>query len=146
MDNYFNSEITRAEKELTALKTAKAASSISLELFTKSVDISIPLHLSVYKTTATGAVAYAVNSDDNIIIWPTIDWYFDDVYDVNQEDEYRSLRIKNCYKDGKSQLLINARGSENDIDTMVGGGSVSLNARLTVVGTRDFTLEKTYEK
>lgn len=145
MENYFNNEITRIEKELTALKTAKAASSMSLELFTKSVDISIPLHLSDYRT-ATGAVAYAVNSDDNIIIWPTLDWYFDSVYDVNRTDEYRFLKIKNCYKDGKSQLLINARGSEDDIHIMVGGGSVTLKARLTVIGTRDFTLEKSYEQ
>lgn len=145
MENYFNREITSIEKELTALKTAKAASSVSLELFTKSVDISIPLHLSDY-LTATGAVAYAVNSDDNIIIWPTLDWYFDDVYDVNRIDEYRTLKIKNCYKDGKSQLLINARGSEDDIDAMTGGSSVTLKARLTVVGTRDFTLEKSYEQ
>jgi len=146
MQNYFDNEIKNIERELLALKTASTVSSIPLELKQKTIQISIPLHLSIYQTTATGAVAYKIVSDGGLIIYPYLSWYFENIYDVNVEGEIRYLRLANLYQDGAPVVLIRARGSEEDIKKMVGGKSITLTAKLTVVATRDFTLEKIYEK
>lgn len=146
MQNYFDNEIKNIERELLALKTASTVSSIPLELKQKTIQISIPLHLSIYQTTATGAVAYKIVSDGDLIIYPYLSWYFENIYDVNVEGEIRYLRLANLYQDGAPVVLIRARGSEEDIKKMVGGESITLTAKLTVVATRDFTLEKIYEK
>ena len=146
MQNYFDNEIKNIEKELLALKTASTVSSIPLELTEKSIQISIPLHLSIYQTTATGAVAYKIVSDEEIIVYPYLSWYYEDVYEVEVQGESRNLKLSNLYQDGAPIILINARGSENDIKNMIGGSSVTLTATLTVVATRNFTMEKIYEK
>lgn len=146
MQNYFDNEIRNLERELLALKTAATVSSIPLELVEKSIQISIPLHLSVYQTTATGAVAYKILSDSEIIIYPYLSWYYEDVYNVEVKGEYRHLKLSNLYQGSAPEILIDARGSENDIQNMIGGASVTLTATLTVVATRNFELEKIYEK
>lgn len=146
MQNYFDNEIKNIERELLALKTASTVSSIPLELTEQSTQLSIPLYLSIYQTTATGAVAYKIVSDGDLIIYPYLSWYYEDIYDVDVQGEIRYLKLANLYQDGAPVVLIQARGSEEDIKKMVGGESITLTATLTVVATRDFTLEKIYEK
>ena len=146
MQNYFDNEIKNIERELLALKTASTVSSIPLDLVQHSIQISVTLHLSVYQTTATGAVAYRIISDEELIIYPYLSWYFEDIYDIEKQGEIRYLRLANLYQNGEHVILVNARGSENDISSMIGGASVTLNATMTVVATREFRIEKIYEK
>lgn len=146
MQNYFDNEIKNIERELLALKTASTVSSIPLELIQRSVQISIPLQLSIYQTTATGAVAYKIVSDEDLIVYPYLSWYYENIYDIEVTGEHRYLRTMSLFQDGAPLILINARGSENDIQRMIGGESITLTANLTVVATRNFTMEKVYEK
>lgn len=146
MQNYFDNEIKNIERELLALKTASTVSSIPLELIQHSVQISIPLQLSVYQTTATGAVAYKIVSDEDLIVYPYLSWYYENIYDIEVTGEHRYLRMMSLFQDGAPLIFINARGSENDIQRMIGGESITLTANLTVVATRNFTMEKVYEK
>jgi len=146
MQNYFDNEIKNIERELLALKTASTVSSIPLELIQRSVQISIPLQLSVYQTTATGAVAYKIVSDEDLIVYPYLSWYYENIYDIEVTGEHRYLRMMSLFQDKAPLILINARGSENDIQRMIGGESITLTANLTVVATRNFTMEKVYEK
>jgi hypothetical protein len=146
MQNYFDNEIKNIERELLALKTASTVSSIPLELIQHSVQISIPLQLSIYQTTATGAVAYKIVSDEDLIVYPYLSWYYENIYDIEVTGEHRYLRMMNLFQDGAPLIFINARGSENDIQRMIGGESITLTATLTVVATRNFTMEKVYGK
>lgn len=146
MQNYFDNEIKNIERELLALKTASTVSSIPLELIQRSVQISIPLQLSIYQTTATGAVAYKIVSDEDLIVYPYLSWYYENIYDIEVTGEHRYLRMMSLFQDGAPLIFINARGSENDIQRMIGGESITLTANLTVVATRNFTMEKVYEK
>ena len=146
MQNYFDNEIKNIVRELLALKTASTVSSIPLELIQHSVQISIPLQLSIYQTTATGAVAYKIVSDEDLIVYPYLSWYYENIYDIEVTGEHRYLRMMSLFQDGAPLIFINARGSENDIQRMIGGESITLTATLTVVATRNFTMEKVYEK
>lgn len=139
MQNYFENEITRMEKEILWLKTSAVKSGTVITSQVKTVDFNIPLDL-VTPTNATGTVRYKITLDDNAIFNSSLNVYFDDI--VNAHSDTRRRAIETCYLSENVYLIkVSAWGDSDDRDTLSGGGTVTISGKLTVTCTDDFTLE-----
>lgn len=146
MENYFSSEITQIEKELTRLKTSMSKSAGVIQTVTKSVDVEVPLALNTGLTTATGSVSYRIRPEKDAIIVCTLNWYSEDV-----TKDYMIPRIvRNVYlrenMDGEDRIVkVNAIGTQfgdnNDVQKLINGQSVSVGVKLTIQATCEFTME-----
>lgn len=145
MNNYFDRELKQMERELTYLKTARQKSASAVGLISHSVNVSIPLALNSARNYATGYKAYAINSgDDNQLATATLNWYIDNIYDywkpTQLSDSARRAYIQIGTYRNKQTAVVRAIGSHADIETLKGGGSVTVYVTLTVTSTGNFTL------
>lgn len=146
MDNYFNSEITQIEKELTQIKTSMSKSAGVIQTVVATVDVNVPLALNAAQTSATGSVGYLVQPQKNAIIVCTLNWYSENVLiDHLVPREVRKLYIEEGETNGNRIVTINAVGTQaggnSDVQKLINGQSVSISAKLTIRATCDFTVE-----
>ena len=147
MQDYFESEILRTEQELTDLKTSQQKFAGEVPLVIKSINVSIGLSLDSSQTTARGEQKFKITMSKPSMFVPTLAHYYDDV--SKSEDSPRTTRYMYFMagKIGDNQYLVRviAYGTEwsagSDVETIKGGGSVTLTNTLTVQSTDDFTLE-----
>jgi hypothetical protein len=148
MNGYFESEITRLEKELTDLKTSQQKFAGQAPLVTKSANMSIGLSItSDLIPAAIGHKAFKLTFQKPTFFVPTLAHYYDNAN--LSEDFPRTTRYMyfNLGRLSSNQYIIDVRAygtqwSEgSDAEVIKGGGSVSLNNVLTVQATDDFTLE-----
>ncbi len=145
MNNYFDRELKQLERELTYLKTARQKSATAVGLISHSVSVSIPLALNSSQTNATGYKAYAIdNGEYDQLATATLNWYIDNIYDywkpTQLADSARKASIQMGIYRNNQTAVVRVTGSHADIETLKGGGSVSVNVTLTVTSTGDFTL------
>jgi len=145
MNNYFDRELKYLERELTHLKTARQKSATAVGLISHSVNVSIPLSLNSSQTSATGFRAYAIdNGEYDQLATATLDWYIDNIYDywkpTRLADSARKASVQMGIYRNSQTVVVRGTGSHADIETLKGGGSVSVNVTLTVTSTGDFTL------
>lgn len=138
MQNYFENEITRMEKEILWLKTSAIKSGSVITSQVKTIDYAIPLEL-VSEFNATGSIDYKLILDDEAIFNTTLDKYYDDI--VGGYDDGRRRAIGENYL-GRNEYIITvyAWGDQNDRDILRGGGSVTITGKLTITCTDDFTI------
>lgn len=149
MQNYFDRELSQMEKELLRLKTSQQKFAGSVPTIEKSIQISIPLGLNSSQTVAEGEKLYKIISEGNVLAFPTLAKYYDDITkstSVWALTRYFTLRLG--ILDGNFCFLIYAQGTgfgygqNSDVQTLINGGTVTLQNTLTVAATDDFTLEE----
>lgn len=147
MDNYFASEISSIEKELIRIKTSNSKSAGVIQTVSKTVDVSVPLSLNQSQTTARGHKDFRITPEQDAIFMCTLDWYSEDILIDHQiprtvrgasisESDYNGVRIVSVSING-TQF-----GSNNDVQRLINGESVTVNAKLTIRATCDFTIEE----
>lgn len=139
MQNYFESEITRLEKEIRWLKTSAMKSGATITSQVKTINYNIPLSL-VSPTNANGSVRFRLQLPDTAIFNPTLDKYYDNIT-IAQGDTRRRAIETSYLSNNQFVLTVYAYGDSTDIATLEGGGSVTISGNLTVTCTDDFTLE-----
>lgn len=146
MDNYFNSEITRIEKELTQIKTSMSKSASVVQTVVDSIDVNVPLSLNSAQTNATGSKSYRVRPEKDAIIVYTLNWYSENVLtDHLIPRPVRKVYIEDSDVDGNRIITINAVGTQagenSDVQKLINGQSVSIDTKLTIRATCNFTVE-----
>lgn len=141
MQEYFNIEMKRIQRELTALKTSSTKSSGSIMTISKSVSFQIPLE-STGTLRPSGRVNFVFSSDRDALFSATLDSYYDD---VSKEIEGRYLTrqkyIVIAKRFGKIRIDVRGIGTRDDETTIRGGGSVTLTGVMTIKSTNEFTIE-----
>lgn len=146
MDNYFSSEITRIEKELTQIKTSMSKSAGVIQTVVQSVDVNVPLSLNTAQTSATGAKSYRIRPEKDAIIVCTLNWYSENVLiDHWIPRPVRKVYIVESENNGNRIIKVNAVGTQagenSDVQKLINGQSVSINTKLTIRATCNFTVE-----
>lgn len=146
MDNYFSSEITRIEKELTQIKTSMSKSAGVIQTVVQSVDVSVPLALNSARTSATGSKSYRIRPEKDAIIVSTLNWYSENVLiDHWTPRQVRKVYIEETETGGNRIIKVNAVGTQagenSDVQKLINGQSVSINTKLTIRATCNFTVE-----
>ena len=139
MQNYFETELSRLEKEILWLKTSAVKSGAVITSQVKTVNFDISLTL-VSPTNANGNMRYKLTLDDDAIFNSTLDKYYDNI--VQAEGDTRRRTIESFWvSDNIYIITVYAWGDSNDRATLSGGGSVTISGTLTITCTDDFTLE-----
>lgn len=141
MQQYFENEIKRLEKELTALKTSMVKSSSSIMTITKSINFSIDL-VSSGGSRPSGTTKFVINTNGDALFSATLDSYYDDIMkelDGRYLTRQKYVVIANRF--GDIRIDVRGIGTRDDETTIRGGGSVTLTGTLTVQCTNEFTLE-----
>lgn len=149
MNEYFENEILRIEREILWLKTCAIQSSATVETVKKNTTVNVPLSMNAPQTSCRGSVSYVVTPDTNAIVMATLDWYHQDV--TKEWEIARTSRLididETVLSNGKIKLTISAIGTNystdgtDDLSKLKNGQSVSISAVLTVRATDNFTLE-----
>lgn len=139
MQNYFENELTRLEKEMTWLKTSTVKSGATITSQVKTIQYNIELEL-VSSTNANGSQRFILTLNDDAIFNSTLDKYYDDIVNA-QLDTRRRVISSYWLSDNTYYISVYAWGDSNDIATLEGGGRVTISGNLTVTCTDDFTLE-----
>lgn len=148
MQNYFDREIAQLEKELLRLKTAQQKFAGQVPTISKSIDVSVPLHLSISGFAAIGEKVYKINvNGDSAFYTSTLAHYYDDVTKHGTVPlETRYMTVINTFRDNNYYVTVSGNGTtygpNNDLETLRNGGSVILTNKLTIICTDDFTIEE----
>lgn len=152
MNNYFDNEIKRLEKEILWLKTTKQKSAGLIEMVTKTIPISIKLEVdpTVSVPSAVGQKYYKIKNEEDAILIPTLDWYYEDVYNAwrgRNEVYSRYLDLEQIvYPDGYTGVRIRATGTNvganSDGVKVAGGETIRIECNLTVRSSADFSIEE----
>lgn len=138
MENYFSQEIKRLKQELTNLKPSAQTSAESVATVSQTLDFNIPLALD-NPYLATGTVYIKITSNTNSVFMVTLDSYYDDISNYRQ---CRNAYIEQFYVGDNTWLIyLNVEGDQNDINTLSGGGSVSVPRKLTIRAMGEFETE-----
>lgn len=141
MQDYFEAEVKRAEKELVALKTSMLKSSGSIMTISKSINFSIDLQ-STGGSRPSGITKFVINTNSNALFQATLDSYYDDVMqELSGRYLTRQKYIAIANRFGDIRIDVRGVGTRDDETTIRGGGTVTLTGTLTVQCTNDFTLE-----
>lgn len=148
MQNYFDNELKTIERELIRLKTSQQKFAGEVPLVTKSINVDLPLSLNTTRTTARGEKKLKIIVDKPSLFVATLAHYYDDV--TKSADDPRTTRMMYHFvsKISNNQYLVDVvaygtqRGNNNDVQTLINGGSVVLSNTLTVTATDDFRLEE----
>lgn len=145
MDNYFSSEITRIEKELTQLKTSNSKSAGVIQTVAQTIDVEVPLTLNAAQTYASGTRKYRITPEKGAIIVCTLDWYSGNpLVDHQVPRTVRSITFEQYDINGDRLVEFLAKGTQyganNDVQRLINGESVSITAKLTIRATCDFVV------
>ena len=150
MDNYFENEILRIERELSQLKTAAQRSSSVIDTVSQTIPVSVPLSTNASQTICRGEIGYSLEADTNSILDITLDWYHQDV-SLEWQVPRISRRIgvyKSELTDGKIGILVFAYGTNwspdgsDDLSRLKRGESVSITANMTIQSTNNFVVRQ----
>jgi hypothetical protein len=141
MENYFDQELTRLEREITRLKTAKLKSAAVVETIAQTKSLYIPLALGSSGYSASGEKLYKIINDSDELILPTLDWHYGDISQYPQGSTRQAYCQLGRMSNGTILLKVGVRGDNNDVNTLRNGGSVSVSVVLTVRCTGPFSLE-----
>jgi hypothetical protein len=148
MENYFCNEIKNIKRELTQLKTSQQRFAGEVPLVSKNARVSLELSLNQSQTVAIGEKFWKLTMEKESLFVVSLQKYYDD---VTKSEEYpRTTRVITFEvgKSGEREYLIHVIGygtqwgDNNDVDTIRGGGRVTLENVLTVKSTDDFNLEE----
>lgn len=140
MQNYFENELTRLEKEMTWLKTSAVKSGATITSQVKTIQYNIGLEL-VSSTNANGSQRFILTLNDSAIFNSTLDKYYDNITLDSTGDTRRRTITSYWLNNNTFYIIVYAWGDSNDIATLEGGGSVTISGNLTITCTDDFTLE-----
>lgn len=143
MNDYFEQEVKMLEKELVRLKTSAQKSAGVVPTIAKSLNLNIPLALSGSPGDCSGTIACLIETDNDALIMPTLDWYYGNVID-NDHFPYTTRGasvVYGEYPDGRKIIKVTARGTYQDALDIAGGASISVQVTLTVRCSDTFTLE-----
>lgn len=147
MNNYFEQELLNIDREITALKTAQQKFAGEVPLVTKVIQVDVPLQLNSSQTIARGIKMVRLDSNDRCFFVATLNKYFDNIIDAAKTPRISREAYIRIGKDsnGKNLVEVIAYGTEfgdnNDVQTLVNGGSVILSYTLTVKCTDNFQME-----
>lgn len=152
MNNYFEQEIKRLEREVLRLKTSGQKSAGVIEMVTQTIPVSIKLEVdpSVSVPSAAGQKYYKIINESNALVIPTLDWYYQDVNNAwrGRLSVYsRYLDMSDViYSDGYVGVRIRAIGTNvganNDGIRVANGETVMVDCNLTVISSDNFTIEE----
>ena len=141
MQEYFETEIKRAEKEMVSLKTSMLKSSGSIMTISKSINFSIDLQ-STGGSRPSGITKFVINTGSDALFQTSLDSYYDDVtQELNGRYLTRQKYIAVANRFGDIRIDVIGIGTRDDETTIRGGGTVTLTGTLTVQCTNEFTLE-----
>ena len=149
MDNTFEQEIKKLEQEVIDLKTCPIKS--SAQIMTKSIDQPVSYDLTYFSQVPLNFV-WGINTV--IITMTSTDGkaMLTSCYLKNSDDaaghnlQLRTISILQSSAGTVAQYRASLFSrNQNDISTMYGGGSVTLNYQLVLTATSDFTVSITTE-
>lgn len=148
MENYFESEILRIEREILAIKTSQQKFAGEVPLVTKTGSVSINLSItSDIVPAAIGQQAFRLTFQNTAFFVPTLAHYYDN---ANLSEDFPRTTRYMYFTIGKINsnqyiILVKAYGTQwtenSDAEVIRRGGSVTLTNTLTVQATDNFTLE-----
>lgn len=152
MDDYFNREFDFLERELTQLKTSSQRSASAVSTVIKTVNVSVNLQyedISYPTGSARALVYYEVDTDEDVIIMPTLSWYYGDitqaanVFFTTRRIDMDSGWLTPSNKYGIALYFIGTeQGDNSDAARTKRGETVTVSVDLTVLCTQDFTLTR----
>lgn len=143
MDNYFEQELNYIEHELTSLKTSMILAASEINFTSHSITFSIRLELNSTQSIARGRANFrVVSSSNNILTFATLNKYYDNVSQAASFNSRYFRLIEGITNSGSPCVSISANGTDNDVNTLINGGSVILSGTLTVWATDSFRLEE----
>jgi hypothetical protein len=148
MNDYFENELIRIEREILNLKTSQQKFAGDVPLVTKSISVSFNLHnIGDIVPQAIGNKAYRVTFQNTALMVPTLAHYYDDANkseDFPRTTRYMYLTVGRI-NSNQYIINVNAYGTQwtenSDAEIIKRGGSVTLSNVLTVQSTDNFTLE-----
>lgn len=142
MDNYFDSEIKRTNKEILNLKTSGQKSAVTVPVSKKTIDITVSLEL-MGSGNPRAYKSYRVETNSRALVFATLDKYFDDIMinDHRWNPDTRKARVY-VVKVSKLVYYVNIMfiGDGNDYNVVSGGGTARMSRTLTVKCTDNFTM------
>lgn len=150
MENYFSSEIKTIKRELTRLKTSMNKSAGVVQTVAQSVDMNIPLQLAYSGSSAIGYKYYRIITEKDAIVSINLEWYSENVLiDYEVPSTVRRITVAEREQGGIRRITITAHGSEygtnSDVSRLKRGETVTINNKLTVRATCNFTIEEANE-
>lgn len=143
MNNYFDEEIKRVERELLQLATASQKSASVTPTIAKTTSFNIPLSLAASGYSSYGETTYKIIPRSGSLLSVTLDRYYDDIIDNHVvPPTTRIVRVifgKNTAGSYIARIYVN--GNNSDTQTLKGGGSVNVPVKMTVRSTDDFSVE-----
>jgi len=143
MYNYFDEEVKRIERELVQLATASQKSASVVPTIAKTVSFDVPLSLAASGYSSYGETTYRIVPNSESLMSVTLDQYYEDIVANHVvPPTTRIVRVifgKNVAGQYITRIYIN--GKDSDTQTLRGGGSVSVNVKMTVRATDDFRVE-----
>lgn len=143
MEDYFEHEVKKIERELIRLKTSAKKSAGIVPTIAKTINLNIPLSLDASRTSCSGNITYKISIDSVALIMPTLDWYYGNVID-NDHFPYTTRRasiVSGRLSNGDYIVRVQARGTYQDAIDIAGGASISVQVNLTVRSSDIFTME-----
>ena len=144
MQDYFENEIKRLEKEILFLKSSMKKNAGVIGLYRQYIELPMVLQ-DTGGVVPSNKTYIKINTNNiNQLFFITFDKYYDDTLAPGKTEfgyyrqRYHQLRVLN----GNLMIKAVALGTYADQATIEGGGTVSLPIKMTVYSTDEFTLEQ----
>lgn len=142
MNDYFESEIKKIQKEILDLKTSAQKSAIVVPSVSKTVNIKLKLEI-IDSGNPRASTSFLIETNSRALVFATLNQYFDDIYlnDHLWSPNTRKAKIL-ISKISKLEYFVGVdfEGNEDDWVTIRGGGTVEMSRTLTVRCTDDFRM------
>ena len=155
MNNYFDTELLYLDKELTYLKTSmpRSASLVVTTSQTLHLDARLEIGTKPYQGDPDVAVRvynYEIVTEENALIIPTLDWYYDDISQAWREPPTIYARyidmVEVILPNGNPGLRLTVFGTNvgtnNDAERVAAGQNVTISFNLTVRCSHEFTIRE----
>lgn len=148
MQDYFENEVKRVERELLWLKTSgqKSASAIATTSRTLHLNVNLQYEEISWPTgSARASKWFQVVPENDAIIIPTLSWYHGDINQAADiEIMTREIRLDIGIVNGKYTIGLyfigTEKGDNSDAARTKRGETVTVSVDLTVVSTSNFTI------
>ena len=144
MENYFDSEIKRLQREIKNLKTTGQKSAANVPIVTKTLSIELELKLGG-SGNPRAHKDYVITTNSEALVMATLDKYFDDIYinDHQWNPDTRKSSVGVGYYDYCSySVRVNFFGDGNDYIAVRDGRTLKMSRTLTISCTDDFNIRE----
>lgn len=142
----FDERIINLQRELTTLKTTAAKSATTLE--TKTASGTLNFNLTITRNPVSGATGTSSTQRAIVTITSQNNRNFLSMltFGISTLDGRGLQVLRRPSSAGVAQFcVVVGSGNQDDYQTLIGGGSISLSYGFTVTATADFSMSVSYE-